>query len=150
MKYNKKYNRWITDDGKVYRQSKEGLFIECKQNNNGGYLRVVTKEGNIYVHRMVYETFIGNIPNGMEVDHIDTDKSNNNLSNLRLCTRTENNNNKLTKIHRSKALKNKPQTPSSTFGKKFYEHYGFTRMADINLYYREREWYKRNKKCRWE
>lgn len=41
----------------------------------------------------------------MEIDHIDTNKDNNNLSNLRLVTRTENVNNPLTIIHSSKPIK---------------------------------------------
>lgn len=42
------------------------------------------------VHRLVYESFIGEIPEGMEIDHIDRNPSNNHLSNLRLVTRRGN------------------------------------------------------------
>jgi hypothetical protein len=42
------------------------------------------------VHRVVYETHIGKIPEGCEIDHISGDKHNNNITNLRAVTRSEN------------------------------------------------------------
>lgn len=61
----------------------------------GGYLQLTTsdssrKRHHIYVHRAVYETFIGKVPDGFEIDHIDNDKSNNCLGNLQLLSRQEN------------------------------------------------------------
>ena len=43
-----------------------------------------------YVHRLVWETFVGEIPKNQQIDHIDGDTSNNNLSNLQLLTRRQN------------------------------------------------------------
>ena len=48
--------------------------------------KAVTKK----VHRLVYEAFYGSIPSGMHVDHIDHDKRNNCLANLRLRDFSEN------------------------------------------------------------
>lgn len=45
-----------------------------------------------YIHNLVMESFIGKKPNGYEVNHIDEDKSNNQLENLEYITRKENNN----------------------------------------------------------
>jgi hypothetical protein len=42
------------------------------------------------VHRVVYEAFVGNIPEGLEIDHIDGDKHNNDITNLRAINRSEN------------------------------------------------------------
>ena len=63
--------------------------------NKDDYLQVgLTKNGNVtkkLIHRLVAEAFIEN-PDGLEqVDHIDRDKSNNNIFNLRWITRSGNN-----------------------------------------------------------
>lgn len=42
------------------------------------------------LHRIVYVAFIGDIPEGMVVDHIDNDPQNNDLKNLQVLTRSEN------------------------------------------------------------
>ena len=42
------------------------------------------------VHRLVYMAYIGPIPSGKVIDHIDGNTSNNNLSNLRCVTQAEN------------------------------------------------------------
>ncbi len=49
-----------------------------------------SRKKNQYVHRLVYAAFQGEIPVGMEVDHIDEDITNNENSNLQLLTGTEN------------------------------------------------------------
>lgn len=43
-----------------------------------------------YVHRAVTAAFLGPIPDGMQVDHIDGDRQNNTLTNLRYVTGSEN------------------------------------------------------------
>lgn len=61
-----------------------------------GYLHVVLSKDNkqttFSVHRLVYTSFHGKIPEGMQVNHIDEDKSNNRLENLNLMTPKENTN----------------------------------------------------------
>ena len=42
------------------------------------------------VHRIIYKMFHGDIPKGMEVDHIDNDTTNNHKDNLRLVTKNQN------------------------------------------------------------
>lgn len=107
IKYNNTYDRWVTDDGKVYRKNKAGETICCEQSkSSNGYLIITVSKPIrkvIKVHRLVYETFNGTIPPGMVIDHIDTNKDNNKLTNLKCCTQRENNNNPITKEKRSKA-----------------------------------------------
>jgi len=66
--------------------------------DSGGYFRIeLNKHGKrkvFLLHRLLYTSFIGDIPECMEIDHINRDKLNNDLSNLRLVTRTENEQNK--------------------------------------------------------
>lgn len=56
---------------------------------------IITSTGNKgriikSVHRLVWETFKGHIKEGYHIDHIDGDKQHNALSNLRMCTPSEN------------------------------------------------------------
>lgn len=59
-------------------------------NNRGGYLYVNLTAKHKFIHRLVAETFIPNPYNKKYVDHIDQNKQNNHVSNLRFATRTEN------------------------------------------------------------
>ena len=151
MKYNSKYDRWVSKEGLVYRKFNDKLVI-CATSISKGYERVYTKNGSKFVHRVVYETFVGEIPADKEIDHIDTNKLNNNLDNLRCVTRVENMNNPLTKKHMIESMigKNKGKIHCE-FGEKFQEHYKVTKADAPDLYARERQWYLRhNKVCRWE
>jgi len=55
-----------------------------------GYLTVTFNKKEYPIHRIIYQMLVGEIPNGMMVDHIDGDRSNNAPSNLRLATSGEN------------------------------------------------------------
>ena len=61
-------------------------------NKSGGYLYACIGYVNKGVHQWVYLTFVGDIPEGMQVNHIDEDKHNNRLDNLNLKTPKENTN----------------------------------------------------------
>lgn len=79
-----------------------------------GYLHVgFCKNGNkkfYSVHRLVYEAFIGEIPEGMQVNHKDENKQNNILSNIdTLMTCKENNNWGTHNIRVAKSLTNHPK-----------------------------------------
>lgn len=80
-----------------------GKTKELKQslNKTDGYLYfgiwVDSKLKTIKSHRFIFECWNGLIPKGLEIDHIDTVRNNNSLSNLRLGTSKENSNNVLTR-----------------------------------------------------
>ena len=85
---------WVTEDGRVF-STKWRNPRELAQNIRGpGYLAVMTTEdGKIkgrYVHRMVAETFLERTESESEVHHIDHDKRNNHLSNLKWVSHSEN------------------------------------------------------------
>lgn len=67
-----------------------------------GYIRVSLKGGRVGYHTIVWTLTYGNIPDGYTVDHIDGDRSNNNINNLRLVTKRQNGQNM--KVHRQGRL----------------------------------------------
>tara|TARA_R110000823_G_scaffold277484_1_gene396001 strand:- start:373 stop:738 length:366 start_codon:yes stop_codon:yes gene_type:complete len=60
--------------------------------NNNGYLTFNLPQpyGNIALHQLITEVYLGKCPNGYEVDHIDNNKLNNHPSNLQYLTKAEN------------------------------------------------------------
>lgn len=156
MKYNEKYDRYVTTGGLVYRyDAKQDKLVLCGEfQDNKGYIKVKTKIGSKLVHRLVHETFVGEIPQGYEIDHEDTHPYNNDLSNLKLCTHKENMNNPKTRKRQSESHKGNTCAKGkvrSEFGKKYFEHFGYGFIENKQQYYTERKWYVRhNNTCRWE
>lgn len=70
-----------------YKVDKDGYLEVCLSivDEFGQHKRIYRR-----VHRLIWETFNGPIPDGLTIDHIDSNKQNNCLSNLRLLTREEN------------------------------------------------------------
>jgi predicted DNA-binding protein YlxM (UPF0122 family) len=61
----------------------------------GGYFQVTlfdekNRKISAKIHRLVYETFVGKIDDGKEINHKDGNKQNNSLSNLEIVSRSEN------------------------------------------------------------
>lgn len=95
-------NNWvkIPELNNEYSINKNGS-VKCTSNNKlikvnsagsrkGEYYPAICIKGKTYyIHRLLYSVFIGEIGNKF-VDHIDGNKSNNSLDNLRLATRSQN------------------------------------------------------------
>ena len=93
-KYNLKFNYYITDDGKVWSERTQ-KFLSFQYDKNG-YVKVQmrstdNKSHRYSVHRLVLENFkpVENMEN-LQVNHIDGNKKNNNLTNLEWTTSEEN------------------------------------------------------------
>ena len=72
------------------------------------YRKVNLNKTNLLIHRIVAKAFseiCGEWFEGCEIDHIDTDTTNNTAFNLKICDRKTNQNNPLTKQHLSDACK---------------------------------------------
>lgn len=101
--------KWVDIEGfeGVYKVSNLGRIMSNKRgywnilsikNSRGDYLSVVLKRNNkdkhslsIKVHRLVYLSFVGQIPKGKKyhIHHIDGNKQNNNVNNLELVNSSE-------------------------------------------------------------
>ena len=74
---------------------KKGRLLKNHLNQTRHCQVKICKEGHIwfaFVHRLVYESFVGPIPYGMQVNHIDENPENNVLWNLNLMTPKQNTN----------------------------------------------------------
>jgi hypothetical protein len=82
----------VNQNGDVRSERSGKLFAKCK--NSHGYATVILRKDGIShskkVHRLVAETFLQNPEKKRDVNHIDGDKSNNEVSNLEWATSKEN------------------------------------------------------------
>ena len=85
----------IYDDGRVYNKKRKIIMKPFK--HKGGYeqvnLCINGKKKQFYIHRLVALHYLPKIEGKDFVDHIDGNKSNNHISNLRWTTNIENCNN---------------------------------------------------------
>ena len=86
-------NYRIYPDGRVYSEIRNRFM---KPGNGRGYLHcgftndTNKKRKTMKIHRLVARLYIPNLNNHTEVDHIDQDKRNNNVANLRWVSRSVN------------------------------------------------------------
>lgn len=88
---------YVDKEGNVYNQNRRKMFQRKHPQN--GYSQL--SNGKL-VHRLVWEVWNGEIPKGMEIDHINCVRDDNRLENLRICTHKENCNNPISKINYSR------------------------------------------------
>ena len=88
-------NYYALDNGTIYSYNASKFLSTCSHRD--GYLFLSSKLLNDngqskqrLVHSVISEAFYGPCPKGLEISHLDHDKSNNSISNLKYTTRLEN------------------------------------------------------------
>ncbi|MCQ9627538.1 HNH endonuclease [Cetobacterium somerae] len=78
--------------GKQKRISKGRILSQNKAGSNYNHIKLSAKNvvKRHYIHRLIASAFLEKSENTFEVDHIDGDTRNNNVENLRWCTKLEN------------------------------------------------------------
>jgi len=98
----------------------KGKVLSPSESSSLGHLGVSLSKGNkvkrFLVHRLVFISFVGDIPSDKEIDHINRNPRNNKVENLRICTRSQNKGNcKKRKQVTKSTKKGIYKTPSNTF-----------------------------------
>lgn len=117
----------ISNYGRV--RSKNSGRIKATTANQFGHYKVLLWHGNKsrmkYVHRLVYEAFIGDIPKGYDVHHIDGNRHNNMANNLKAISHSE---------HISKHMKGRKHTLGHKRSKKAIESQSAKVQKAVNQY----------------
>lgn len=90
------WDYWFYYDGKnlfwknVVKRSRAKMGDIVSNKNAYGYIRVKLNQQSYFAHRIIWEMHYGPIPEGMQIDHINHDRTDNRLCNLRLVTASDN------------------------------------------------------------
>ena len=83
----------VNDDGTILRNVKSKkhikIILDYHHSKNGYYVAFVNLKGKVHrvpMHRIVAECWLGDRPEGYEIDHIDRNTHNNKYTNLRYVT----------------------------------------------------------------
>ena len=109
----------------------------------------------LFVHRIIVNLFLDKTEEDVlkqrnYVDHITHYPKNynvNDVRNLRWCNHRENMGFEESRNNHSKSLLNKTK---SSFGKKYYDYFGYSDKENHRQYAKEWKYWKTNGKCRWE
>lgn len=111
--------------------------IKCSSSGKCPYLKFIVNLDNThktkYVHQAVWEAFVGEVSKGLVLDHIDGDRLNNCLDNLRIATYSQNAQHAVKRVRDGQAvsrhrgviwLKNSQKWKSSIVVNKKVKHLG--------------------------
>ena len=118
----------INENGTILRNVKskkqQKIKLDMHHSDYGYYVTFVRFKGKpkrVMIHRAVAECWLGDCPEGLEVDHIDRNAHNNHYTNLRYVTRSE-------------QMKNRDHTNIGRMGAKNFEIARRMRMKPVELY----------------
>ncbi len=103
-------NYKITNDGKIFTKltlNGQGISDEWREmgyKKPDGYIRIRYNDDFLFVDRVIYQKYNGDLKSDHVIDHNDRDRSNNHPSNLKMIPQSENNKNKRKKYRKSKIL----------------------------------------------
>lgn len=87
------FEKYIINEYGVIRNTNTGRFLTNQKSKKGYCIIQLCEKGKVKsksIHRLVYETFIEEIEEGFEINHIDGNKDNNHFTNLEKITHHEN------------------------------------------------------------
>lgn len=88
-------NYWVSENGDIINMNNKTLKIMKPMKTEDNHLRIELKIGDgtakkFYIHRLVYEAFVGELIEGLVIEHLDGNPKNNNYKNLKQSTQKEN------------------------------------------------------------
>ena len=122
----------VNENGTIFRNCKSKKQLKIKldmhHSNKGYYMTLVNNKGisggatkRVMIHRVVAECWLGECPEGYEVDHIDRNSHNNDFRNLRYVTK-------------SAQMKNRDHSNISQKGKENLEAARKLRSKPVKIY----------------
>lgn len=93
LEYKRVYpaSTFIHKSGKKVSRPSYTRYFKCSgYTNEDGYKRIWCHNSLRMVHRLIFWLYHHELPEGLEIDHIDKNRANNAINNLRLATRSEN------------------------------------------------------------
>lgn len=117
----------VSEDGRIFRNVKSKkqnkIVVDFQHSSKGYCFTFICREGKVQripISRVVAECWLGEKPEGYEIDHIDRNSLNNHYKNLRYVTKSE-------------QMKNRDYSNIGATGKKNFESYRQTIMKPLIL-----------------
>ncbi len=125
-------NYYIYEDGRIFSLNRK-RFLKSSDRYGYCFIRLYDndkKQKDIFVHRLVYETFKGPIQKGLQVDHINGIRNDNRLINLRLLTPKENTQNRHY-LEQYREVDKKNYIRKKEYNKQYFKEYRKTHKEEI-------------------
>lgn len=121
--------RWIANTGRSKSGKPAGTL-----NRKCGYYYVGVGGKRLLAHRIVWALHHGECAEGMDIDHVDMNGSNNRIENLRLASRAENHRNRKVRPDNKSGVKGLSMHPSGWVGRiqiegKVYRKFSISRQV---------------------